>query len=68
MPRCSVIAPYHADQPEVWDKVSQYDLENGVISIGWKKVGDVSSLDGDQLRRRVDDTYPERPPASRKYI
>ncbi len=32
MPRYWVIAPYHADRPQLWERVWKYDLDNGIIS------------------------------------
>jgi restriction system protein len=49
MPRYWVIAPYHADEPDAWTKVWKFDLENGIISIGFSNVGDVSSLTEEAL-------------------
>ena len=40
MPRFWVISPYRTDQPDVWDKVWDYDLKHGTISISWGKLGD----------------------------
>ncbi len=68
MPRYWAIAPYNAGEPELWEKVWKYDLDHGVISIGWNKLGDVSSLSESQLRESVDRTYPDNPPAGKAYI
>ena len=35
MPRYWIIAPYHADRPEWWERVWEFDLANNLISIGW---------------------------------
>lgn len=61
MPRYWVIAPYHADQPEAWEKVWQFDLEHGLISIGWKELGDVSSYSKGDLKQAVDKIYANAP-------
>jgi restriction system protein len=66
MTRFWVVAPYHADKPEVWEKVWKYDLENGLISIGWRQLGDVSSLEEEQLLDLVRRTYPHYSPAGAK--
>jgi restriction system protein len=66
MPRYWVIAPYHADRPELWEKVWKYDLEHGIISIGWTRLGDVSSLTEEQLSELVDRTYSDKSPIARK--
>ena len=59
MSRFWVIAPYHADRPDVWKKVWRYDIEHAVISIGSHAVGDVSSLAEDELLELIARTYPE---------
>jgi len=61
MPRYWVIAPYHADKPDVWEKVWQFDLEHGLISIGWKELGDISSYSEPELKQAVDRIYPKSP-------
>lgn len=62
MPRYWVIAPY--ENQELFDKVWQFDLSHGAISIGWSELGDVSKLDRDQLAKTVADHYPELPLAT----
>jgi len=57
MKRYWVIAPYDADVPEVWEKVWQFDLANEVISIGWKELGDFSSLSESELRAAMQQSY-----------
>src|SRR5262245_16623068 len=61
MRRYWVIAPYHADLPEEWARVWRHDLEHGIISIGWRNLGDVSSLDEDRLWRLIRRKYPDHP-------
>ena len=61
MPRYWVIAPYHADQPEDWQKVWDFDLQNGIISIGWRELEDVSKLSKQELSVVVQDAYPDKP-------
>jgi hypothetical protein len=67
MPRYWVISPYEYDRkhPEIWEKVWRDDLANGIISIGFTKLGDVSALNEEQLRKMVDRTYNDKPTASR---
>src|SRR5882672_5531833 len=60
-----IVAPYHADQRRFWERVWQYDLENGLISIGWRELGDASSLTNDQLKQKVNATYLDLPPSTR---
>ena len=64
MPRFWVIAPYHADRPEVFANVWKHDLEHGIISIGWRALGDVSSIAEDELLELVGRTYPHYSPAA----
>lgn len=59
MPRYWVIAPYHADRPEWWERIWEFDLARNLISIGWSKLGDISSLDEQGLRAAIERTYPE---------
>src|SRR5258708_17425659 len=64
MPRYWVIAPY--ENQELFDKVWQFDLPNGSISLGWgSELGDVSTLDRDELAKAVAAKYPEFPLATR---
>ncbi|NIT56038.1 MAG: hypothetical protein GWN00_07305, partial [Aliifodinibius sp.] len=58
MPRYWVIAPYHSDQPEIWQRVWQFDLDNGLISIGWRELGDISEYNEEELRAAIERTYP----------
>lgn len=58
MPRYWVIAPYHSDQPEIWQRVWQFDLDNGLISIGWRELGDISEYSEEELRAAIKRTYP----------
>src|SRR5438094_4196323 len=58
MPRYWVIAPYHADRPDEWERVWQFDLENNLISIGWAKLGNISDLNEHDLQDLLDHTYP----------
>jgi len=54
-----VIAPcrYDVTDPDAFEKVWQYNLKQGVISIGWWQMGDVSALDEDGLLKHIADTY-----------
>ncbi|HET8760248.1 MAG TPA: HNH endonuclease [Nitrospiria bacterium] len=64
MRRFWVIAPYDARYPDEWEQVWKYDLEHGVISIGWPALGDVSALAEDELLRLVRRTYRDYKPAA----
>ena len=66
MSRYWVIAPYHANKPDVWERVWKFDLARGVISIGWRQLGDVSNLTEEQLLDLIGRTYPEYSPPATK--
>ena len=53
------IAPCSADPPEEWEQIWKFDLANGVISVGWEDLDDISSLDKQSLRKAIDRTYPD---------
>ncbi len=61
MPRYWVMAPVESKPPELFDKVWQYDLAHGVISIGWKQLGDISKISREALVEAVASTYPDKP-------
>jgi len=61
MPRFWVITPYNSEFPDIWDSVWQFDLLQGVISIGWRGLGDISRMDEGSLRAAIKDTYPDYP-------
>jgi predicted Mrr-cat superfamily restriction endonuclease len=63
MVRFWVIAPlyYDSSYPDTWEKVWKYDLDQGVISIGWGEMRDVSGFDEEQLLGRIAETYTEDP-------
>ncbi len=49
MPRYWVVAPF--ENKDFFERVWQFDLANGVISIGWSDLGDISAYpDKDSLR------------------
>jgi restriction system protein len=62
MPRYWTIAPVESKPADLYDKVWQFDLAHGFISIGWKQLGDVSKMSREQLSEAVASTYPEKPP------
>jgi predicted Mrr-cat superfamily restriction endonuclease len=49
---------YDSQNPEPWETVWRYDHEQGIISIGWGELGDISSLSEDNVRKRIDKVYP----------
>ena len=52
-----VIAPYNSEKPEIFDKVWEYDLNNGTIAIGWKGLGDISGLTRSEVESRFADVF-----------
>jgi len=65
MTRYWVIAPFESKNSEIFEKVWQFDLANGVISIGWSELGDVSKMSYETLADTVALTYPDKPPATK---
>lgn len=61
MPRYWIIAPKESQPSELFDQVWQYDLDNGLISIGWKELGDVSQISREELIAKVASAYPNKP-------
>lgn len=59
MARYWVIAPYDSTETRVFQRVWKYDLENRVIAIGWKDLGDVSQMTEPELRETIRKVYPE---------
>src|SRR6266851_3946379 len=64
MTRYWVIAPYEANPPDAFDKVWRFDSANGLISIGWQELGDVSGATRETLAAKVAATYPTKPRAT----
>ena len=65
MPRYWVMAPVDSKPPERFNKVWQHDLDNGVVSIGWHELGDVTRMSREQLAAAVASTYPDKPPTTK---
>lgn len=61
MTRYWVIAPFESRNPEVFDKIWQFDLANNVISIGWHEVGDPSQMSHEALAEAIALAYSDRP-------
>lgn len=59
MPRYWVIAPFDVTDPEVWDDIWEYDFKEGVISIGWAEIGDVSKLSETEIRDALCTKWPD---------
>jgi len=65
MSRYWIIAPLQSEPRELFDKVWKFDLDNNLVSIGWKELGDVSSMSRQQLLEAVASTYRKRPPQTK---
>ena len=59
MKRIWVIAPAPSEEIETFDKAWEFDLKNNVIAIGWGQMDDISSLNDNQLKDKIEKTYPE---------
>ena len=60
MRRYWVIAPYASKNEEGFEESWSFDLKNGVIAIGWSKVGDVSRLSDNELMEKLKKEYPNK--------
>ena len=58
MVRYWVIAPIHYDDVQIFDQYWQYDLDKGVISIGWG-MGDISNISYEEFQTRFQNEFPE---------
>ncbi len=63
MKRFWVIAPFSAED-DLYEKVWEFDLENGVISIGWHEMGNVSDKNKDQLKELYKQSHQSSYPAT----
>lgn len=68
MPRNWIIAPVEANPADRFDRVWRFDLINNVISIGWRELGDTSSITRDELIKTVANKYPSNSPRSQAHI
>lgn len=66
MTRHWVAAPFHADLPDIWDRVWKFDVQHQLISIGWRELADFSSLDKDALMTALERAYPDKSSQARK--
>lgn len=53
MPRYWVMASVESKPADLFDKVRQFDLAQNLISIGWKQLGDVTAMTGNELAEAV---------------
>ncbi len=68
MKRYWVIAPFHAKFPDPWEKIWAYDLKHGIISLGWRCMGDVSDLDLNEILKLADVRLQPEPGQSAEAI
>ncbi|GAA4455802.1 hypothetical protein GCM10023156_30400 [Novipirellula rosea] len=54
-----VISPFSHEYPEEWERVLQFNLQYGIASLGFRKLGDCSELDVDTIIKRHYDAYPD---------
>jgi restriction system protein len=63
MSRYWVVAPYSAED-NFYKEVLEFDLNNGVISIGWHSLGDVVKISKSRLRELYEQQNPSSPSAT----
>ena len=61
MPRHWVVAPVESKNPDLFDKVWQFDLANNIISIGWSELGDISKMSREMLSDAIGRHSPISP-------
>jgi restriction system protein len=66
MTRYWVIAPYafDVDNQKIFESVWEFNLRYGVISMGWRKLGDIMNLSKDELRSKMEQVYSHYSPAT----
>lgn len=66
MSRFWVVTPLYYDSanPGPWERAWKFDLDHGIISIGWGELGDISGLTKEELLDRVVGTYSDYSPAA----
>ena len=60
MPRYWIIAPYHSERRDIFDRVWSFDLKNGIISLGYAELEDTHAMSEEELRSAIEREYPER--------
>jgi restriction system protein len=68
MQRYWVIAPVESESSDLFNSVWQFDLINNLISIGWKKLSDVSKLSTQELEKAIASSYPDKPLKAQGHI
>ena len=57
MTRYWVVAPFDSTIPDIWERIWQFDLSQGVISVGWQQLGDTTNYSEDTLRTAIQRAY-----------
>ena len=60
MVRYWVIAPYHYNPRNIFNQVWGYDLRQGVITIGWHEIGDLTGASKREIFERHQAYYSEK--------
>lgn len=63
MSRYWVISPYDATRPKIWQQMWQFDLDNAVIAVGWRELGNTFGYDENKLRTEIENAYPDKSPS-----
>ncbi|MEZ5820827.1 MAG: endonuclease NucS [Xanthobacteraceae bacterium] len=68
MTRFWIVAPNAVSPTEKFEAAWEFDLANGVISIGWPGLGNVLEMSKDELSAAVARQYPDKPPQTKSLI
>lgn len=68
MSRYWIIAPFASSDRDLFDKSWKFDLENNIITIGWKELDDISHLSKEALSTKVSSAYPDKPSQTKALI
>jgi len=55
------MAPVESKPADLFDQVWKFNLDQGLISIGWEQLGDVTGMTRDELAEAVAIAYPDKP-------
>jgi 5-methylcytosine-specific restriction endonuclease McrA len=67
MKKAWAIAPWDVREP-LWEDIWRFDYDNNLISIGWSWLGNVITLDEDQIRERIRIRQPKDESTQPGYI
>lgn len=68
MKRYWIIAPYNSEFKEGFEHSWKFDVEMGVVAIGWPKLGNVAGFSDDKLIEMIKQEYPKDKARSEDYI